>query len=243
MAGAATITWNNASGGNWGASANWTPNQVPGAGDDAVIALDGTYTVIVNVNASVNSLTFGGTTGTQTLSISSNSLTLAAASTAGANTLVSLTGSAIAGAGNFTMNGQFNWDAGDMSGNGITTANGQVNLAGNGLQRLFSNRRFNTNGATAWSSANEIRVDNGGQIVNAGTWSVSNNQGINNVFGGGASFTNTATGIFRKTAGTGTSSISIGLTNDGLVDSQSGTVTSPARAPARETSPSPRRRT
>ncbi len=132
-------------------------------------------------------------------------------------------GGLLGGTDTVNISGQHDLDGGRCRA-GITNANGPASLSGGGLQRVFSNRRLNTNAATSWSATNEFRVDNGGQIVNAGTWSVTNNQGINNVFGGAASFTNTATGIFRKTAGTGTSSISISLTNDGLVDSLSGTV-------------------
>ena len=34
---AATITWTNTAGGNWNDAANWNPNQVPGASDDALV--------------------------------------------------------------------------------------------------------------------------------------------------------------------------------------------------------------
>jgi hypothetical protein len=37
-----TITWNNSNGGNWNTASDWTPNQVPGAGDDAEIVASGT---------------------------------------------------------------------------------------------------------------------------------------------------------------------------------------------------------
>jgi hypothetical protein len=39
----ATITWTNASGGNWNLAANWSPNGVPGASDTANITTAGTY--------------------------------------------------------------------------------------------------------------------------------------------------------------------------------------------------------
>ncbi len=83
VAGAATITWSNPAGGNWGTAANWSPATVPGAADVAVITLAGTYTVTLNVSAQVASLTLGGTTGAQTLANGGATLTLDGASTIG----------------------------------------------------------------------------------------------------------------------------------------------------------------
>jgi hypothetical protein len=61
---AATITWTNAAGGNWGTAANWNPNQVPGASDTALITSSGTYTVTLDSDVTLASLTLGGTSGT-----------------------------------------------------------------------------------------------------------------------------------------------------------------------------------
>lgn len=57
------VVWINTNGGNWSVAANWSPNQVPGASDDAVITNDGTYTVVLNVKAAPGSLTLGGAMG------------------------------------------------------------------------------------------------------------------------------------------------------------------------------------
>src|SRR5689334_19918293 len=65
---AATITWTNTSGGNWSAANNWTPHQVPGPADEVVITNNGTYTVNMDVDAAIASLTLGGASGTNTLS-------------------------------------------------------------------------------------------------------------------------------------------------------------------------------
>ncbi len=56
---AADIYWTNLNGGVWNATNNWSPNQVPGAGDNAFIvsnANSGTCTVTLNAAATVNSL-------------------------------------------------------------------------------------------------------------------------------------------------------------------------------------------
>ena len=56
----AAISWINASGGAWSNPSNWDGAVVPGALDSAIVTLAGTYTVTLDVNASVASLTLGG---------------------------------------------------------------------------------------------------------------------------------------------------------------------------------------
>ena len=51
-ANSATIAWTNTSGGNWSVATNWSPNQVPGASDTAVITASGIYTVTFNAGGS-----------------------------------------------------------------------------------------------------------------------------------------------------------------------------------------------
>src|ERR1043165_1485090 len=89
---AADITWTNAAGGNWSNPANWNSGAgpVPGSGDNALITTDGTYTVTLDVNATVASLTLGGSTGTQTLGALGRALTLGGPSTIGAQGFLSL---------------------------------------------------------------------------------------------------------------------------------------------------------
>jgi hypothetical protein len=66
---ATSYSWNVASG-DWFTTTNWSPNGVPGAADDAVIANGGTATL--NAAASVTSFTLSNGTrdGTGTLDVS-----------------------------------------------------------------------------------------------------------------------------------------------------------------------------
>src|SRR5437899_7761474 len=74
----ATKNWNGPGGtatpknGNWNKPANWSPSGVPGAGDDVVLGGSSTYTVTLNVSATVNSLSI--TDGSATLAIGSSTL-------------------------------------------------------------------------------------------------------------------------------------------------------------------------
>lgn len=46
------IAWNNPAGGSWGTATNWTPQQVPGSGDETLFNLDATYDVTVGTHTS-----------------------------------------------------------------------------------------------------------------------------------------------------------------------------------------------
>ena len=107
---AADVVWTNSSGGNWSSAANWSSGTVPGPSDNALITSVGNYTVTLDVDASVASLTLGGATGTQSFSIPSHTLTLQSTSSIGANGVIALIGGILAGVGPITNRGAFNID-------------------------------------------------------------------------------------------------------------------------------------
>src|SRR5438552_1806679 len=65
----AEIVWTNLNGGVWSAATNWSPNAVPGASDNAYITNSGTYTLTLDVGATLAGLRAGGGGGTQTLAV------------------------------------------------------------------------------------------------------------------------------------------------------------------------------
>src|SRR5271154_3982173 len=73
----AQISWTNGAGGNWNSAANWSPNQIPLAADNVSISLAGSYTVTLDVAATVESLVSAAVSGSQAFSIPSKKLTLA----------------------------------------------------------------------------------------------------------------------------------------------------------------------
>src|SRR5262249_10637702 len=64
----------------------------------------------------------------------------------------------------------------------------------------------------------------GAAIVNAGTWTIQNDQPITHVLGVNSTFSNTATGVVTKAAGPGVTSIDSTFNNDGTVNVNSGTL-------------------
>src|ERR1051325_5197974 len=109
---AATIVWTNTSGGSWSSAVNWEPNQVPGMGDTALITNSGTYSVTLDGDVTLGSLTVGGASGTQTLDDPSFNFTLSSASAIKTNAVFSLDAGTLGGPGLLTVNGRFNWIAG-----------------------------------------------------------------------------------------------------------------------------------
>lgn len=220
-----TKSWNSTISGNWGDATKWTPNGVPGSTDDAVITLAGTYTVTLNVSSQVASLTLGGTSGTQTLSMSANTLTLDGASTVSSFGALTQNGGTIAGAGNLVVNGPFTWGGGTQTGTGTTTVNGTLTISGGGNHDLTSSRTFNTTATTTWSSTGSVRIGSGAIVNNTGTWDSQNTNTMSNPFGGTATFNNT--GTFKKSAGAGNTTVASTLTafnNTGSVLAQAGTI-------------------
>ncbi|MFN7966949.1 MAG: right-handed parallel beta-helix repeat-containing protein, partial [Acidobacteriota bacterium] len=218
-------SWNNAAGGNWSVGTNWTPNGVPATTDDVQITLAGTYTVTLDVSSTVASLTLGAATGTQTLSIAANTLTLSGASSVSSNGVLAQSGGTITGAGTLTVNGAYNWSAGTLTGAGTTTINGTLTLSGGAVKDITSSRTLNTTSTVTWSGTGAVRIGSGSVINNSGTWDCQTDSNIQNPFGGTATFNNS--GTFKKSAGTGTSTVFNSLTafnNTGSVLAQSGTL-------------------
>jgi len=146
---AADLIWTNVAGGNFNTALNWSPNQTPGAGDNAFITNNGTYTVTLNADASVNALAVGGSSGTQTLALTSGNFTIAAASTFDAPAILNFSGGTLTGAGDVTLAGTLNWSGGTMAGTGrtILASAATANLTGSatkGLNRTLQNSALST---------------------------------------------------------------------------------------------------
>src|SRR5262249_25336572 len=97
---AADIAWTNINGGVWSAATNWSPNTVPGSPDNAYITNSGTYTVTLDVGATLSGLRAGGVGGgTQTLVNASQTFTLNGPGVLETNTIFNLSGGALDGTG------------------------------------------------------------------------------------------------------------------------------------------------
>ena len=172
-AGAAAITWTNASNGSWSLAANWSPNAVPGAADDVFITNSGTYTVTMDISPTIASFTLGGVSGVQTLTNTSKTMTLSLGSVVNSNGVLGVSAGTLAGLGSLDIYGMFHWNGGS-SGNGFsvtvhssavlnlqtgTTFSGGLTNLGT-VNWLAGNLNINTNGPSAtgtiWNQAGAV---------------------------------------------------------------------------------------
>ena len=216
-----TITWTNTTGGSWNTPANWSPHQVPAAGDTALVSAAGTYTVTQNVNVTVSSLIVGGGTGAQTLLNNSYTLTLSGPGTLGTNGTLALVGGAVTGAGLLEVQGVLSWSSGSLS-NLSVVHNGLVLLSGSGdkmLKGALTNwGTVRVTGASDWSF-----YDGNARLVNeaSGLVDVQNDRSFATYYGGGSVWNG---GRFRKSAGTGVTTVNVAFSSSGWVEVQSGTL-------------------
>ena len=107
-----------------------------------------------------------------------------------------------------------------MSGTGTTFANGGIvlNVESNNALAI-SGRRVDNNGTATWTGAGFIFQ--GGSFNNNGTFDAKTDQTISS--SGSAGFNNA--GTFKKSAGSGTTIVSVPFNNVGTVEVQAGTLT------------------
>jgi photosystem II stability/assembly factor-like uncharacterized protein len=223
---AADIVWTNLAGGNWSASTNWSPNQIPSSADHAVITNAGTYTVIVDAAVTVDAITVGGASGRQTLSNFVATLTLNGNGVGGTNATFALSGNGVlAGNGDLTVAGRFDWTGGVMQGNGRTIiAPGAVlDISGSGYNKQLY-RALDLRGNGTFSGGGWLYGGFGVpfNIFPGSTFDLQGDQQM--PYGGGGNFAQlNVAGTLRKSSGTSLATVGFTLNNAGLVQAQSGT--------------------
>jgi hypothetical protein len=136
-----------------------------------------------------------------------------------------LNGGTLTGAGNITVSGLLTWNNGSMTGGGRTKANGGVALSSTNSASFptLDGRELDNAGTATFTGTSFLLIINGG-LWNNLTGSLFDIQ--SNVLIGGAanpgSFVNA--GTFRKSAGTGTTSVDPVFSNFGTLEVDSGTV-------------------
>jgi photosystem II stability/assembly factor-like uncharacterized protein len=224
---AANIVWTNLSGGNWSAATNWSPNQVPSDSDHAVITNAGSYMVLVDTPAAIDALTVGGTSGQQTLSNFVATLTLNGPGSVGTSATFALSGSGVlAGNGDLTVAGRFEWTGGIMQGAGRTIiATGAVlDISGSGYHKQLC-RALDLRGNGTFSGGGWLYGGFGVpfNIFAGSTFDLQGDQQMPYGGGGAIAQINVA-GTLRKSSGSGAAAIGFALNNAGLVQAQSGTI-------------------
>jgi hypothetical protein len=130
----------------------------------------------------------------------------------------------LGGTNTLTVDSNFTWTGGTMAGLGQAVSNGSMTITGPDTKFLSSGYTLTTNGAVTWSGAGGIRSDFGPAISNSGTWTVQGDLALFVINGPDLTFTNTATGVFTKTSGTGALTVNDIFNNAGTVNVNSGAV-------------------
>src|SRR6266850_341000 len=222
---AADLIWTNIAGGNWTAAANWSPNQVPTSADTAWITNNGTYTVTVNAAAAATNLLLGVTSGTQTLSQTAGTFSLGDGGSSSLNGAYAMSGNGIlTGSGTLALAGPFNWSGGTVgsaTSNLMVMVNGGLNISGAGTKTLNGGTLINLNTGSL----------TGGQVTcNTAVFSNAPSATFDLPGDGNAFLANSGypslvnAGTFRKTGGTGVSTITVPFHNSSLVEVQTGTL-------------------
>jgi hypothetical protein len=155
------------------------------------------------------------------------SVTGPAVTYSGGGTLL-LTGT-LNGPGTLTATSPIHVTGGVMSGNGVTNANGGLQI--DGIQNFVDTRTVNVGGSSAFtgsapSQAGYFYLSNGATLTNTGSfdsgWAANFD---NTILPNGVTGTFTNSGTFTRSVGSGTTTVSVPFNNSGIVNIQSGTLT------------------
>ena len=217
---AATVSWVAAVSGNWSDGTKWSSGNPPAPGDDVQITVTAatSYTVTLDVNASVNSLVLGASSGTttQTLLGSGNKLTLSTGTSnqtqIASQGILDLTSSTLVFDSGFYSNGVI-----VLSG---STLDGTAGLTGPIGPAIWSNGSITLLGQVILKA---VEIDNDGSFGEPG----GGPPGSQTITGDQNSlFYNDSSGVFTSAPGGGnTVTCSVLFDNDGLVTVQNGTMT------------------
>ncbi len=223
--------WINPAGGAWSTAANWSKGAVPVATDTVTITQSGTYTVNLDVSATVAKLVAGAPSGTQTLSVATNTLTLGAGNGALAtNTILDLSGTGtITGAGTVTDAGTVNWTGGSL---GAATAGGGIKVLSGGTLSIspastvqLQNYTLEVDGTGTWTGTAFINSGSGA-ILRVGAGAVLNVSGdptYSNNLGGALSVLDNL-GTINRTTSANSFIVNVPVSGTGAWNVQSGSI-------------------
>lgn len=214
------IAWANASGGLWSNPANWSLGRVPVATDSVVIAVDGTYTVTMDVDFTGTHLTLGAVTGVQTLAMSGRTLTLAGVLRTEEGGSLSANVSTLGGAGSLQNGGAVylreSAVALSLANDGLVVTNGAVGFLGAVTTTAASVIRLLPDGSTGYST---LSVATGFNNVGLIELTASVGAYTSALVVSAGTLTNGASAVIRSEVGTGGSrTLSAAVTNLGVID-------------------------
>ena len=221
LAAAAAISWDGGGDGvSWSDAINWSGDVLPGASDDVTINVGGTATItLASGTQTINSLSCD-----EALVISGGSLDIAAASSITAGGSLTLSGGTLTGGGTLTVTSTMVWSSGTMSGSDSTIIQSGATLTLSAGTSTLDTRTLDNSGTITWTGGT-FYLNNSAVLNNqsGALFDMQSNNTMSFSVGPAGSFTNS--GTFRKSAGTGISSIDDAFDNTGgTIEGQSGTL-------------------
>jgi hypothetical protein len=148
-------------------------------------------------------------------------------STGGTTVSGSLSSGSWGGSGHISVSGTMNWTGGEISGAGSLDIAGTaaLNISGT-ADKTFNGGTINNAGTATWTDSGRVAGYYGGTFTNlsGGLFDAQNDSSFYNLSGGAPTFNNNAGATFRKSAGSGTTTMGGPFNNSGTVDVRSGTV-------------------
>src|SRR5262249_50323412 len=130
----------------------------------------------------------------------------------------------LTGTGDVTVTGPLSWTGGTMSGSGHTRAQGGMTLSGSDYKYL-DGRTLDNSGTATWAGSGLIYTYNRAVWNNLPGSTLDAQSDTTFFFSGiGALATFNNQGTFKKSVGSGTTSVEVVFNNSGTLDVQSGTV-------------------
>ncbi|HET9300911.1 MAG TPA: hypothetical protein VFO11_13265, partial [Candidatus Polarisedimenticolaceae bacterium] len=212
-----SIQWDGGAGTTaWTTITNWSSNTMPGPSDDVCIPdlVAGVEVVHSSGTHAIHSLA-----GPGGLQVSGGTLSFAVDSP-GLGQLT-LSGGTLSCAGDLPVTNAFSWSGGTMTGSGTTSVPGG-SLSG-GTKALTGGRALQTSGTATWTGNGLLRLDGGAAVENGGVWDAQGNASVTRL-DAASEFHNLPGATFKKTAGGGTTAVSVPLENEGTVSVQNGTL-------------------
>src|SRR5690242_1605774 len=224
---ATNILWTNTFNGNWSDSVNWSPNNVPGASDTAIITNSGTYTVTLDTGTTVGNFILGTTNigGTQTFWINGQTIMVSGQAAVNASGQLHLSRGTFHGGssgGGAIFNGVLTCSGSTLTGKFTMATNGVLNLVSAlGTTNSFSGLILTNYGTVNWSNE-DLSVSSASQFYNYGMWDCQTNNAFYGSTGTPTTFNNH--GVFRKSGGVNVGYPILTLLDGNVVFDNSGTV-------------------
>ncbi len=128
--------------------------------------------------------------------------------------------SIVQGTGSLTLHGSMTWNDGNMNIPFTALNTASVTITTNNGKTINSGGMYLNQGTITWNGSSNFVVGAGSTLQNEGTI----NADYDFVMNGSGTFINTATGVFTKSGGSGVGSFTIVLTNNGVINHNSGTI-------------------